>query len=173
MRTIRELNEKIWYRLAKVILIGAVFLVGLSLSFILYHPNYYDRNINVKDLAERLEGATSKEQIISLSEYVSNNNMIIEQITAKSDFEHIGSIVKRGFGPAYKDWSDYDVGNGIYKKYFVKFSKNQNLAEKIVNSGWFVALKYIVLVWAFLVLLTEIIRRAFYYIIFGKFFPDK
>lgn len=211
METLKELNEKAWYRFLKVVYILLLILVIAVTSFIILGDNNGFKTVDNEktEIKCNVLKEKGKEKVFTASEYgIKFSNSHFKD--GKLDY------------PYLIQWSDYIVkdilkvckredllnDDVITMQRGFEIYQNKSLSEQEMNKRWkedsmkiqnaissFDKIKYLdfsfkmfdvvpqftylyvikLLVISILVILLifEIIRRAFYYIVLGKVFPVK
>ena len=108
-------------------------------------------------------------------------NRTQQEVITPISFKRVGGILTVE-EPAYRDMSDEEAGRHIYRLHpdlwadaVEKYRKNYGIDPVATHREYSKAYETQFCVIAFLVitLFFEIIRRAFYFVIFGKVFPRK
>jgi hypothetical protein len=143
-KSLDELNKRTWYRLLK-----AAFVVSFVVS----------QTIVILIVRSRTEG----------------------KVIAPISFKLVGSLIKEEV-PAYRGMTDEEAGKAVYQvspalwaDYAAKYEKRY----VIDPVSWYEEYaeiqraKFCVLAFLGISLFFEVLRRAFYYVIFGRVFPPK
>jgi hypothetical protein len=174
MKTISELNERAWYRFIKVFYM-LLLILFISLSLLIFNlsspPKYLSKEALFKDLEAIVRVYQEPEPNILLMpfdvyEYFTGH--YIEKIVDKTSIEKLGKYAKLLCPRDYEKYSNYEIGKRINDKYFTNIPYKNELYGYMVK----VLLLFIktIAVW---LIIFEIIRRAFYYIVLGSLFPPK
>jgi hypothetical protein len=91
----------------------------------------------------------------------------MEYIGDNKSFENLGASIKRAFPVYYDDYSDLDLGKSVYARYFLQNAYKGNLFTSIFHF-----MEYSICWILFWLVVFEIMRRAFYYIVLGELFPS-
>lgn len=147
MKTIQELNERIWYRFLKVTIILITIIIG-GFSFAVIWSSYQPIFDNIESYVKCDNGKT-----IGLDE----NN-----ITLYSDY--IFSEDDKKLKTACGSGSKFD-------QYLI--NKNYQLISVYKSRNWGEIIKYSLFVILCTILTLETIKRIFYYIVLGSLKPKK
>ena len=143
-KSLNELAKKRWYRILRIAFVLS-FVTALAIGLLL--------------VRDRTEGT----------------------VIAPISFKLVGTVLKEDI-PAYAGMSDEDAGRSAYQQnpalwddYVEKYKKKyvidpvaRHREYSEIQQAEFCAMAFLAIT-----LLFEIIRRAFYYVIFGKIFPRK
>lgn len=167
MKTITELNSKMWYRLLKVIYLIIMFLFIVYAVVIAFSEvgSYQTDYTVVCNYGNKSTFLAAKDKEIYISTYYDYSNSLAQlpdntkvdlreacEISEEELFAQMDSIV-----------NGTDGGGKLF-----------DLKETKVNvSTYFSSIMWSILAIVIILLFFEIIRRAFYYIILGKIRPPK
>ena len=166
MQTIENLNKKIWYRIVKVLYFGIFFFVLLIGGMSIYdETTYYPYNENETHISctGSYDGVNIKKSIYGIT----GNSLTLDQKKA------IGKDIC-GADPAKINSFELFTGRFegdllLSKNEF--FTASQGVMEQKIHPGSFI--EYFSLLLIGLGMVFEIIRRVFYYIVFGTFRPKE
>jgi hypothetical protein len=178
-KTISHLNNKVWYRLIKVIYIVAI-LIAITISSAIIVDSNSRRFDNGKSYVICYDGKKSGLKDISVylnSDYVPSyyENDIRQFCLTNSD---LGEIAKSKY-PQYNDFSNEEVGkrlkenNSFFLKSVLVQTKNYSLTPIYTNRNWFITIGECILGALVILLISETIKRVFYYIVLGSLRPKK
>lgn len=143
-KSLNELNKRAWYRLLKT-----AFVVAFLVS----------QTIGILFVRTRTEGR------------------VIEPIS----FKLVGSLIKEEV-PAYRGMTDEEAGRTVYRAspaLWADYVANYEKRYVIDPVSWYEEYseiqraEFCVLAFLGISLFYEVLRRAFYYVVFGKIFPPK
>ena len=185
MKTISELNEKVWYRLIKVVYIILLVVCILFSWLLVYVFNPLPSNhLSSKGFSKLLDNYSEAVRILkaykvwekykidfkpdyeNIFEQYANEYQIDETKDDKI-IEKIGKAAKMEY-PEYMDMGNLELGKKTYSKYFLGRAFTGNLLIMKLLIGF-----YGIISVAIIAFLFEIFRRSFYYIVLGKLFPPK
>jgi hypothetical protein len=171
MTTLKELNEKVWYRFFKVIFIICYLLCFLLLIFITFEVNqdYHD-----PILPNTIDEVLKDPEFYKLDDY--NMKRVLSSIGDK----------------IYKDIVDESLGNEKVLFKDLPYEQQESLIQHLKKQPipttplkkkyiyesyetWNVmnCIKYGLILTICYILVMECIRRGFYYILIGKIFPKE
>jgi len=203
LNTISQLNEKIWYRLLKVIYIAALsFFIIISISFVYYDNKLPAKYLQKEALLTKLEKSVGiNEVVIFISannskykeikkdmdiirgegggridaerylkevkgiSYSISDQYCIRPITDKMSLGKIGKIIKT-INPVYIKDDDYILGEAAYDTFFRKIE-----CDDAPFSSFLKTICYSIIWISIWLILFEVIRRVFYYVVLGKLSP--
>jgi len=143
-KSLNELNKRTWYRLLK-----AAFVVSFLIT----------QMVGIHLVRSRTEG----------------------KVIAPISFKLVGSLIKEEV-PAYRGMTDEEAGRDVYHAspalwadYAAKYEKRYVIdpVSWYEEYGEFQRAEFCALAFLGISLFFEVLRRAFYYVIFGKVFPPK
>ena len=205
MKTLKELNEKAWYRFLKVIYILLLILVIAVTSFIILGDNNGFKTVDNEKTEIKCNVGNKKvfkasEHGIKFSNYHFDNGSIdyprflqynnyigIDILKACGSFIFIDNslIIQKSF-EIYSDLSlskkeADDKWNSAYNEMYnlgdydkVKLLNfNAQMFNVVPQFTYFYVIKLLGISILVILLIFEIIRRAFYYIVLGKVIPMK
>jgi len=187
MKSIKELNQKAWYRLLKVIYLSfflGIFIfsnwanIGISSQKVDQKDSIIDCKLNNKKiLISNIENIEVKSYFYD-SEYLSDND--IEKILIYCyGIDYTGYINDKNIEGTEKDTLIDSSSNSRIDSLSLRLAKKLTDFEKRDSFTIEYAHSYNDLVIYFLVinlsiiLLFEAIKRIFYYVVLGKIRPDK
>jgi hypothetical protein len=154
MKTIGELNSKVWYRLLKVIYVLIfipIFILSFFSGYLSTKPEFDNEKSYIK-CDDGREFGLDENGIYLYSSYVySEDNEKIKQMCSSNELDEIA------------------------KKYggYIILEKNYKLISVYENRDWFRAIKISLLSIIGAIFFFELIKRVFYYIVLGSFRPPK
>ena len=153
MKTISDLNGKIWYRLLKVIyILFFVFILGLSIFLIIdgYAPKFDNENSYIKCHDGKTLGL-EENSIYLYSDYIWS-----------SDDEK------------FRSWCAAIIKDDkLLPANFIPDEKNYDLVSSYTNRDWVRTVGYSLLAIIVTVFIFELTKRIFYYVVLGSIRPQK
>ncbi|MES2225294.1 MAG: hypothetical protein V4480_00605 [Patescibacteria group bacterium] len=156
MKTLTELNSKWWYRLLKVLyIILALIILGVSIALIV------------------VSNAPEFDNKASYVQCDDGRTFPVDKIGMYSDF--VDSYNDRNF----RTWCATTLveENGVQKlkpiNGFVPDEKNFTFVAKETARNWMGTIGYSVIALVVVLLLSELLRRMFYYITLGSIRPKR
>lgn len=188
MHKVSDLNKKWWYRLIKVTLalvFGVILIVGSFIIYISKQPHNVD-NYKVtctSDDSNKTEFWTNQEGI-----YVSYVEHNFKSVTGTSLSDYSESLINQKCGLSDVDAEEntqktleiiLDL-NGKYKNYsdterealLRKYSSFKIEKHQSIKGSYMSVVLFLSLYTASLILFMEFLKRIFYYIVLGNFFPQ-
>lgn len=155
MKTLKELNEKVWYRLLKVMYVllylPYLFLVILGVSDFGkdYHPENFPSTV---------------QEVLSDPEFYKLEDYDKRSVLSEIDYE-------------FKNLS-YDEQNKIIEAINKRPVPKTPLQQKYIYTSYYTwnmknSFIYFLVLTASYILLMEITKRTFYYVAIGKVFPKE
>jgi len=155
MKTLEELNEKAWYRFLKVIYIllylpyFGILILGLFNNGRDYNPEHFP---------------TTVQEVLNDPEFYKVSDYAKKQVL---------SIIDKDFNNL-----SYEAQNDVIESINKKPLPTVTLKERYVYDSYYTwnigkSLKIFLIITACYILMMELIRRAFYYIVLGKVYPMK
>ncbi|MBP6926258.1 MAG: hypothetical protein KBB70_00990 [Candidatus Pacebacteria bacterium] len=186
MKTISELNSKWWYRLVKVIFIGCILLAMTIATFIFideYSPSQsLDYKIScVADYTNHKETIAYKDESIFI---LPLNGQTVYQSLSDNNKQEIRNIcgisneeADQGNATALayiNEQTKLGTSSAIIQKYIDDNLRPYKVSEEYITEGGYVqVVLYSILAAIGILLIAEIIRRIFYYIVLGSLRPKK
>lgn len=154
MKTLKELNEKAWYRFIKVLYV-LLYIPSFLVLFLAYDAG---KDYHSPVYPNTIEVALNDPEFYKLSDYDKRNalsaiNKDFDNLTYSEQTKVIDSINKRPVPP-----------QGLREKYIYHFYYTRDVGKSII---------YVLIALLCYVLFMETIRRTFYYVVIGKLFPRK
>ncbi|HEX8974164.1 MAG TPA: hypothetical protein VF817_01605 [Patescibacteria group bacterium] len=167
LKTINELNNKVWYRFLKVIYIGS-FLFILLIASVLLYSNYRmpDKYISQDKLVSLFINAPSGVTFDGIVKELNTKGYTVQYVTDPQLLNNLGEAVKASY-PSYSNMGNEDLAQKVVDK------DSYLLSTKDYSSSWFHIVFGIVTDAIVFYVAFEILKRAFYYIVLGKVFPKK
>jgi hypothetical protein len=167
MKTISELNSKIWYRFLKVIFVLAFIVVSLITVFIVYDSNkskWVNDYIVTCNFGDKTTFAAWNEKSILLTDYDLRN-----YISDIPDYKK--EAIQKACGITQQDLNNLfdSITQGIDKEQKLFDVKKANVEIGNILKAILFSLLSLVPV----IIIFEIIKRAFYYIVLGSLRPPK
>ena len=181
IQNISDLNKKWWYRLIKVAFMLLTIACSILIFFIVYDSKkpYIKNEYKITCVSEDSNKIAFSagdmglyihdDQGIVIPDYTRaqiNKICGIEESVAKQyDENALDALLKLG---KYKNASDEES-----KKFIERYRIFEIDKYSAIKGGYISRLGYLSLSLLIILLIVEIIRRIFYYIVLGRFFPSK
>lgn len=171
MTTLKELNEKVWYRFLKVIFI-LCFLPYFILLFFTFEVN--------QDYHDPILPNTVQETLKDPEFYKLNDEEMI-QVISSIERDTKESVLKsewKNFVPDPLNEQPYETQKEEIKKLRELKTPTTTLKNKYHYTSFYTlnvlnCIKYGLILTICYILVMECIRRGFYYIVIGKVFPKE
>lgn len=161
--TLKDLQESIWYRLLKVFFIIGFLLVMLFSLIGVYVTVFPDQQIDLEKSKiicdDAKETFWSYEKLGLISSYITTDKV---------------AALKNSCYFASGDEGDILSDKLLNKPSYITKNYSEEIVYKAVSIGEickFVLYSFILFV--IVLLISELVRRVFYYVVLGKFFPNK
>ena len=192
MKTIGELNERVWHRIFKVIyvlVLSSLIAVSVFLVIIMNDLpyNYLSKDQFLSKISAHMQERkgtkvpsdynltySSDQAREKFGVYVYGEGMTyfqilaegykLENITDNKTLDKLGAILKTGY-PQYKDMANLELGKRVWNKEFKKNAYG-NKFTPVINMMKYSIVMIIIWLFAF-----EVIKRSYYYVSLGKIFP--
>jgi hypothetical protein len=187
MKTISELNNKSWYRFVKILFIGSIFISFLIAEYTVikeYTPRKID-DYEIQCVGDFTNGKTfyaKEEGIFVDAPYLGSENISLPDFSKKKIYEKcevFDEEVANSIGESYSTES-FTMREGLMEKYGVTSAMESAMGKTYQISpttrgagGYLSVIGYSLLVILFTLLIEEVLRRSFYYIILGTVKPKK
>ncbi len=161
-KTVSHLNSKIWYRLIKVIyfVLLLVFLVIPPTAVFYSYGSEYDQTNSYIKCANGKVFYLSENGFYIYNGYMSDSN----KASAKNlCFDGVRNFVKEKIGTM-----EFLKPQVISE---TESSGGYELVNKYTNRNWFATVGFSILSIAIVLLVFELVRRIFYYVVLGKINP--
>ncbi len=186
MKTVKELNEKWWYRLLKVVVgfLSSLTVIGICTAiFFEFEPQFSNEESYIK-CENGKEFILSKNGITLFSDYMySYDTQKARELCRNTPIQITREEYKLKFGeePVIEERSTEDTtsrkglslaeikGKPIDFEEFPKFT----LVSVYTDRNWYAIIAYSFLTLFGTLLFLEVSRRIFYYIVLGKLKPSK
>lgn len=165
MKTITELNNKILYRLVKIIYFLILLVVIIVTTKIIYERSLFYPYNETKTAITCINNKYERFDI-NKSKYDISGNLTTEQKhkIAKEVCGIESDTIMEFYDPSKESNSLFLTDNNIFKA-------SRGVMEEKIRILYFIGLLAIVL--SSSVFITEILRRIIYYIFLGNFYPRK
>jgi hypothetical protein len=167
MKTITELNTKIYYRFVKVIFIILMLVVaGISVAVAFSEVGSHQDDFNVAcNYGNKNTFTAYKDKGIYISTYYDYSTSLADlSESAKKELQTACGISKDEMTTKFDAiFNGTDDG----KKFF------DLTPTKVVTSTYFTASMWSLLAIVIVIIISELIRRAFYYVVLGSLRPHK
>lgn len=166
MKTVVELNKKWWYRLLKVFFIGTVIITSLTTIYLFYEEvGYYQNDYLIKcnyGNKESFLAYKDKEIVIyGFSVYTGGLENLPDSV--KKELQNACEISEEEkYEKAIMILNNADNGKKLF-----------DITEtKVPVSSYFKATLWSVFSLIIIILIAEVVRRTFYYVVLGKIKPE-
>ena len=146
--TIKDLNKKWWYRLVKVIYLLFIVILFLGVSSL---------SIKEKKVVDNKKSHIQCDN----GAIIYRNNLVDSGLLDSERLNLVGKDLKKTFSSLCREKGDSLIGE--YKLKIIYIWKTQ--WGKTILNIFLIAIAFIIS--------NEIIRRIFYYVVFGKIKPNK
>lgn len=167
MKTITELNSKIWYRFLKVLFILLVIaVIGIAVAVAFSEVGSYQSDFSVKcNYGNKSNFLAYKDKEIYISSYEDYSTSLAKlSSSAKEELQSACGVSKEEINGLIQN---YLKGTDEGKMLFELTPTRVPISTPVSASLWSLLFTIVIII------IAEIIRRAFYYIVLGSIRPQK